>query len=340
MAYTYSNTPRVSKLKIGEQTFWLKDSDVRTILDTFNNAIVTGSIGAMNEQNKFVYSQTIKAYVDSAIKVGVTVVKVNELPTATAETEGKIYIKPQNVAHTSDIFEEYITIDNSAEAETRYTWEKIGDTSIDLSNYYNKDEIDDMFDELGAMAHANTASGTVAGQTIQNITASYTPSGTISTPSIDITPTPKTISVKKTDGEVHNGSAASIAEGFVTPGQAATLTDQTKGFFAQSGVVVTVGADNTELEETLIFSDAQTAQAVTDRGTYTQGSVTQIDVTKFNGGTPTSVTLPTFENTQVVDSVSAALHEAPVFTGNAGTANVDDITISSKSVTVTPDIEE
>ena len=39
MAQTYTNTPVLSKVKIGEQTYWLKDADVRAILDGFGTIV-------------------------------------------------------------------------------------------------------------------------------------------------------------------------------------------------------------------------------------------------------------------------------------------------------------
>ena len=39
MAQTYVNTPALSKIKLGTQTYYLKDADVRAILDTFGNIV-------------------------------------------------------------------------------------------------------------------------------------------------------------------------------------------------------------------------------------------------------------------------------------------------------------
>ena len=61
---------------------------------------------------------------------------VTTLPTATADTMNKIYLVPSTNPETQNVKDEYITIDNGAEAETRYTWEQIGSTTIDLSGYY------------------------------------------------------------------------------------------------------------------------------------------------------------------------------------------------------------
>ena len=39
MAQTYVNTPVLSKVKFGNQTYFMKDADVRSILDTFGNVV-------------------------------------------------------------------------------------------------------------------------------------------------------------------------------------------------------------------------------------------------------------------------------------------------------------
>jgi hypothetical protein len=95
---------------------------------------------------------------------------------------------------------------------------------------------------------------------------------------------------------------ASLAEGFVTAGSAATyshsgfdggsLGASTKAEFAAEGIVAAMGSG--EDAETLIFSAAQKANAVTEQGSYTPatygtdsfngGAPTVVDVTKFNGG--------------------------------------------------------
>ena len=39
MANNYANIPVLSKVKIGEQTYFLKDADARAILDSYKNAV-------------------------------------------------------------------------------------------------------------------------------------------------------------------------------------------------------------------------------------------------------------------------------------------------------------
>lgn len=79
------------------------------------------------------------AAVHSYVTTAISAVKqfqyevVSTLPTASASTMGKIYL----VAHahgTQDGYDEYITLESGATTKT-YSWEKIGNTDIDLTDY-------------------------------------------------------------------------------------------------------------------------------------------------------------------------------------------------------------
>lgn len=47
MAYTYTHTPVLSKVKLGNTTYYLKDADVRTILDTYGNVVTFDKAAAV-----------------------------------------------------------------------------------------------------------------------------------------------------------------------------------------------------------------------------------------------------------------------------------------------------
>lgn len=88
--------------------------------------------------NYYLKSETYtKAEVQQLIAAiqGLSVEVVASLPTASADTMRKIYLVPSADPQTQNVKDEYITIDNGAGAETRYTWEQIGSTAIDLSGY-------------------------------------------------------------------------------------------------------------------------------------------------------------------------------------------------------------
>lgn len=104
-------------------------------LDNVENKTLDTAVTASS--GNYITSGAVKTYVDNAIS-GVAQFKyevVSKLPTAAVATMGKIYL----VAHahgTQDGYDEYITIESGDTTKT-YTWEKIGNTDIDLSQYVN-----------------------------------------------------------------------------------------------------------------------------------------------------------------------------------------------------------
>lgn len=61
--------------------------------------------------------------------------KVATLPTASALTMNKIYLVPSPVQVGQNVSDEFITIATEQGGSTRYDWEQIGSTTIDLSGY-------------------------------------------------------------------------------------------------------------------------------------------------------------------------------------------------------------
>lgn len=127
-------------------------ADIRNHLTDESNPhnVTKAQIGLGSVENKgmdtiptegsgnYVTSSGIKSYVDTAVgKIAIDYVIVDSLPTASAETTHNIYL----VKHEHSMFDgydEYITIVNEGGL---YSWEKIGNTDIDLSDYYSKSDI-------------------------------------------------------------------------------------------------------------------------------------------------------------------------------------------------------
>lgn len=219
--------------------------------------------------------------------------------------------------------------------------------------------------KLGAMAYADKANGSTTLETVDSITmkpvtvagnatvttkaadatltkGDFTPAGTVSAPAIDLTSTEKTFVTGLTGGKAASFTEgaftpAAFQEGFYTAGAIATWTGKeyvaptmgnaTTGQFASEGIVATVGTG--EDSETLIFSAASKADAVTAQGEFNAGNVnfgtfdggraTVIDISKFSGGSKAKDTfsanvLQTVE-TGTVNDVTAATATAPTFTG-------------------------
>lgn len=198
--------------------------------------------------------------------------------------------------------------------------------------------------------------------------------GEISAPAISLTAADKTVATGLTGGKVASFTEgaftpAAIQDGFYTAGKAATWTgasydaptmgEATTGKFASEGIVATVGSGADD--ETLIFSAAGTADAVTAQGafnagnvsfgTFDGGSATVINTTKFSGGSKAKDTfvaneLQTATTGKVSEVSAAALANAPVFTGKrysvsttADTALKDVAFTATNSATIVDKVE-
>ena len=288
MAQTYSSTPVLSIITLPNgNSYYLKDADARAILDTLKSAAFLDADSSITDGATGVAkTQAIKAYVDSAIKIGVTVVKVDTLPTASASTEGKIYIVPQSQGKTDDNFDEYITIKGGTAAEPTYSWEKIGDTRIDLSGYVTnvsyvanthklqqtKNGSTTDVHTFGALADKSSASGSYT---------KPTGSGSVAVPS--------TYEFAGSSGSVSVTGSVSTYESVDASLMVYTEDDEfVKSVSATKDAVTgTVSGGSVTAG-----SDASFTAAKLNTGFYTAGSdallsggkATVIDTTKFSGG--------------------------------------------------------
>lgn len=202
----------ISKVTLGGVTYDLKDQNARARLTTLEG-IVAG---------------------------GVQIEVVSELPTASRDTVGKIYF----IAHThseKDIYDEYLTVIGGTKETPTYSWEKIGNTDIDLSGYAKNNH-----------THTVTSNVTVAQK-------KYTPVGSITLPSFSSKVTSSTDNVATV---TNAGTAYTITDGSVSKAA------DTKSKFATEGLT----ASYTAATETLVFAAAGKADAVTAAGavTYTK----------------------------------------------------------------------
>jgi len=234
-----------------------------------------------------------------------------------------IYLVPDKNGKGQDVYVEFVVVQVS-DSPVTYAWETLGNTEID-------------FEALGELAYADTATGSTTISTADSasfsngeVTASatYTPAGTVGTPTITVTPSTGTVNSKATDGSVSAGTAASFTRGTFNGG---SFTQGTDSFTAPTLTTSVSG-------ETLTISF--------DEGSFTQGSDSFTAATHgedtFSPNTPTSVTLPTFTPVTVATGIESATSTQPSFTGTAatisstGTATGDvTLTKSNKTVTIT-----
>lgn len=351
MANTYKNTPVLSKVKIGEQTYYLKDADVRALLDTYGDA-VTYNIDATIAENGtgLVTSGVIHKYVTDYVTnitggamtfLGIKdelpatgnpgdVVIVGTAEYVYAEGEWHLYGDEGVYATIAGVDEAYVKktltiagIDlkdaiTAAELQTALGLKKLAYkdsasgsisvvTGVEDATYTPAGTVAVTLDSTStAMASTGTfkPAGTVSGSTTaagsvtiaRDDTNGVAVSGTVSAPTVTITPA--TASVQHIDslGELPSLTVAKYTAPSVT---------EAKSKFATTGMVAAVDAEDAEM---LVLSAAGTADALTGTG-FDAGSYTPAE---FSAGK-----LPTLGTAQtVVTGITKAEASAPTFTGD------------------------
>ena len=89
---------------------------------------------------------------------------VQTLPTTDIKTK-TLYLVPKSLSEQGDVYDEYLYINS--------TWEHIGSTEADLSNYYNRTEVDTKIDSLNELLNSKVDKVTGQGLSANNFTDGY-----------------------------------------------------------------------------------------------------------------------------------------------------------------------
>ena len=136
---SYSTTTQMNAAIAAALASYYTKTEVDALIANF----ITASVN--NLVNYYLKSET---YTRAEVQTLIDAIKqftyevVQTLPTASASTVGKIYLVPNADPQAQNVKDEYITLTTTEEQTTTYSWEKIGSTSIDLSNYYTKTQTD------------------------------------------------------------------------------------------------------------------------------------------------------------------------------------------------------
>ena len=352
MAYTYENLPLLSKVKIGSQIYYLKDAEVRKILDTFGAAVTYNVDTAVAEDSaNLITSGAVHTYVTDYVTNitggAMTFLGIKEELPATGNPGDVVivgtaeYVYSDGEWHLYGDEGIYATIAGVEEAYVKKTLTIAG---IDLKDAITADELKSALG-LKALAYKDSASGTIDGVVTGVSDATYTPAGNVGTElthtstamasSGTFTPAGNvsgnvtaagTVSIARDDanGTAVSGtvSAPSIT---VTPATAqvqhidsvGTLPSYTaaqytapsvaeaSAQFASEGLVAAMDETDSEM---LVFTAAGKAAALTSTG-FNAGSYTAAE---FNAGS-----LPVLGAAQtVVTGIEKAEASAPTFTGD------------------------
>lgn len=307
MTFTYTNAPVLSKVKIGTNYYYLKDADVRAILEAINANVYEklkldlGAIKDGNKQNGLAVVSDIKAYVDEMKEIAFDVVKVDATVVASADAakyeqyrNSIVLVENQGAAAGSCI--EYVII---KDGEASYKWEQIGTTKVDLTDYVEKtltiagiDLQDNITKEelqtalgLEALAYKDSAKGTIS--TADSVTVNYTPAGTVN---VTLAQTAKAVASTGTftpAGSI-TGSAISGGSIEVTLKDAAVASDVslTKGDYTPAGTISKPAITLSKGAAQAVVTGVTSAGAAPslETGFYTAGSAATYEHTGFSGG--------------------------------------------------------
>ena len=240
MAQNWTDTPTLKQIKIGDNVYFIKDAAARAILDTYTalpTYTPTTDIGATG--NTVATTETIKRYVDAQVgaihKFDVTIYEA--LPEASADTMYILGLVADATAEAGTYLE-YITIRKGSEGNYTYTWEQIGSTKTDLTDYVKKTTkvagialdhnitVEELSEasalNLKALSHKDSATGTI--NTVDSAKVSFTPAGSVA---VTTTATTITSEGNYTPAGTVTGTATpagNVAVSVTNEATAATLT--------------------------------------------------------------------------------------------------------------------
>lgn len=349
------NIPVISKLTIGEKTYYLKDAEARELLATLGNAAkkdVAAGVGA-DEQGLVTGAQVQAAIAGIAGSMHFRGVFASTAAVTDPVAGDVIIIGVKEYVYGGDPADWHELGD-----ETLYALKTITIGTQNLSANINLDTLAaDM--GLGKLAKKDSATGTVAGQTITgvkatgNVTGSvavalnqtataatlaksaYSPAGTIAA---DVTATGKVSIAKDAENGVQISGSVSAPTVTVTPAtdsikkvtSVGTLPTKAADIFTANGDdTFTAGskaawsANVDETSETLSFSFT-----ANDLPTFKQGAKASYTEGTFDAGTLPELAA---EGTAVVTGITSATATAPVFTGDkfAATFTGDKNTVNA-----------
>lgn len=349
MAYSYENLPVLSKVKIGETMYYLKDADVRAILDTFGSAVTYSVDGAVAENGTGLITagavhSYVTQYVTDITGGAMTFLGIKqELPASGNPGDVVIvgtaeYVYSDGEWHLYGDEGVYATI---AGVDSAYVKKSLTIAGINLEDAITADELKTALG-LKALAYKDSASGTIDGivtgiedatytpagsvtvklnsaATAMSSTGSFTPAGsvsgtTVAAGSVSIarddekgvavsgTVSAPTITVTPATAEVQHIDSLGQLPSYTAAQYTAPSVAESKAKFASDGMLASVNG------EELVLTAASKADALTATG-FNAGSYTPAE---FSAGA-----LPTLGAAQtVVTGITSATATAPVFSGD------------------------
>lgn len=316
----------LSKIQIGGKTYEIKDLIARQNIGALSQGLdavaadLAGKIAALSyveATGQFADDKAIKEYVDAQVgainKFDIAVVE--ELPAASADTMYVLYLI-KKAGSTGD-FVEYITVRSGEEGAYEYKMEQIGSTAMDLTGFVTEDALESALEpintrlgqlgdlankneaalDLKALAHKDSATGTVAGQTISGVKANGQSAGSItveleqSEHAMDstgkFTPAGNVTGTVATDGSISVTAKYAAADATLTKGDYTPAGTVTADFSHAAANATLTKGDYTPAGDVSVALSGATFNAITSvgsqasfkEGAFTAATLDSTDVT-------------------------------------------------------------
>lgn len=278
----------LSKIQIGGKTYEVKDVIARESIESISADLA--ALSYVQKDGVFESDTKIKEYVDAQVgsinKFDVVIGTAGDdgkpNVAASADTMYKLYLIP-NADSSAGEYIEYITIRSGLEGAYTYSWEAIGSTKMSLTGYVTETALQQALvpyqlkSELKALAYKESATGTVAGQTISGVKATGTSAGSINV-ALEQSEHAMSSTGKFTPAGNVTGTVAVDGEIAVTAKYAAADATLTKGDYTPAGTVsadfthaatpaTLTKADYTPAGEVSVALSGATFNAITGVGT-------------------------------------------------------------------------
>ena len=203
---------------------------LRTIIGLEENfSIPTSSTYVAGQTNIVTAIDTLESRlrsVESLPTFDVVVLGDAELPTASADTYHKIYLKTATGSATQNVYKEYITVRSGNEGAYTYSWELIGDTAIDLTGYLKTVTVNGK-----AYSNASGSSidlGTVVNEIESGNSEQLTATSNVTEGVNKVTITPVTATVTQATDTLSSDSETALLKGDAIAKIKAYVDDQVK----------------------------------------------------------------------------------------------------------------
>lgn len=348
MAHDYKNLPVLSKVKIGEQIYYLKDAELRALVDTFGDAVnYNVDKDTVTADGNLATVKAMKAYIEAQV-AGLTgamhFVGVKEALPETG-TNGDVVIVGKAEYVYSDgewkLIGDEGTYATNAGVEAAYVKKTLTIAGIDHADDITAEELKTALG-LKALAYKDNASGSIS--TADSIAdAKYTPAGNVTVelnqtatavastgnfkPAGTVSGTTTaagSVSIAKSEEGTQISGTVSAPKITVTPATVAVQHIDSVGTLAKYTAAQYVAPSVTETNAQFAQDGMLAAIAEDDAEMLVFDNANKaaaLTGTGFNAGSYTAATyeagtLPTLGETQNVLTGVSAVASEPVFTGD------------------------